>query len=292
MWVWVCAHAQSATLPHRCCFREVQGTEIRGTFFNDEVDKYHDMIEVDKVYLISNGRVKVANKRFSALDNDYELSFSRNTTVQMMSEDRRISHIQYNFVPISAVNDKAKGDRVDILGAVTQVRDLQELDTRAGKRTTKRDIEVVDNSGCSIRVTLWGCVAGAPGHCGCDLGAWWRVAHRSLFPACACAVRCSDHANQPQEALADAIIAFKGVAVRVADRPAKGLPSASADVKHVRVFDCLQVGEYNGKTLGTWRTTRVDINPDIPEAHKLHGWYAHTAPHSQAANIVPHTLLF
>lgn len=63
-------------------------------------------------------------------------------------------------------------------------------------------------------------------------------------------------------------------------------------MKHVRVFDWLQVGEYNGKTLGTWRTTRVDINPDIPEAHKLHGWYAHTAPHSQAANIVPHTLLF
>ena len=161
------------------------------------MDKYHDMIEVDKVYLISNGRVKVANKRFSALDNDYELSFSRNTTVQMMSEDRRISHIQYNFVPISAVNDKAKGDRVDILGAVTQVRDLQELDTRAGKRTTKRDIEVVDNSGCSIRVTLWGCVTGAAGHCGCDLGAWWRVAHRGLFPACACAVTTPTSPKRP-----------------------------------------------------------------------------------------------
>jgi len=34
------------------------------------------------------------------------------------------------------------------------------------------------------------------------------------------------------------------------------------------------VGEYNGKTLGTWRTTKVDFNPDIPEATHLRTWLA------------------
>lgn len=34
-----------------------------------------------------------------------------------------------------------------------------------------------------------------------------------------------------------------------------------------------KVGDYNGKTIGVAMSTVFQINPDIPEAHKLRGWF-------------------
>jgi replication factor A1 len=51
------------------------GGEIRATFFRDAVDKFEPMLKENGVYYFSGGRVKVANKKFSSINNDYEVSF-------------------------------------------------------------------------------------------------------------------------------------------------------------------------------------------------------------------------
>ena len=49
--------------------------EIRATAFKDECDKFYNMIEIGKVYYITQGSLKAANRQYSNLNNEYEISF-------------------------------------------------------------------------------------------------------------------------------------------------------------------------------------------------------------------------
>ena len=56
--------------------------EIRGTAFNLVADELYPKLEEGKVYYVSKARVNLAKKKFSNVNNDYELSFERNTEVE------------------------------------------------------------------------------------------------------------------------------------------------------------------------------------------------------------------
>jgi replication factor A1 len=58
------------------------GTQIRGTFFREAVDMFYDLIQKDSVYFMSNGRLKAANKQFSSIPNEYEITFDKNSIIQ------------------------------------------------------------------------------------------------------------------------------------------------------------------------------------------------------------------
>ena len=55
--------------------RPLQGTAIEATMWREVADKYHPLLEEGKVYFFSRGKVKPANKNFSAVRNDYTISF-------------------------------------------------------------------------------------------------------------------------------------------------------------------------------------------------------------------------
>ena len=57
--------------------------EIRGTGFNDQCDMLYDLFQEGGVYYISSPcRVQIAKKQFTNLNNDYELTFERDTVVE------------------------------------------------------------------------------------------------------------------------------------------------------------------------------------------------------------------
>lgn len=51
------------------------GTQIEGTFFNDGAKKFDPILQQNKVYVFSNGQVKMANKRFTSIRNDFSIIF-------------------------------------------------------------------------------------------------------------------------------------------------------------------------------------------------------------------------
>ena len=59
----------------------IQG-EIRATAFNDTAERFYPQFEVDKVYYISKCQVKNANKQYSSLKNDYEMTFRDDAEVE------------------------------------------------------------------------------------------------------------------------------------------------------------------------------------------------------------------
>lgn len=132
--------------------------EIRATAFREMVDKYYEMIKVGKVYFFSKCQLKPANKQFSNLKNDYEMTFTSDTLVQECDDsDADIPTIQYNFVPISSVAQLEQNAVVDVAGVCTECSDVQQFTARAsGKELKKRDVVLADQSRTSVSLTLWG----------------------------------------------------------------------------------------------------------------------------------------
>ncbi|KAF8911056.1 hypothetical protein CPB84DRAFT_1763251 [Gymnopilus junonius] len=131
--------------------------EIRATGFNLAVDELYPKLEEGKVYYISKARVNLAKKKFSNVNNDYELSFERNTEVEECHEITNVPTIKYNFVPLNALEELNKDAICDVIGVVKEASPLSEItSTKQNRQIPKRDLTLVDKSGFSVRMTLWG----------------------------------------------------------------------------------------------------------------------------------------
>lgn len=59
--------------------------EIRATAFNAVVDDLYSRLEEGKVYYLSKARVNLAKRKFSNVNNDYELGLEKNTEIEEAS---------------------------------------------------------------------------------------------------------------------------------------------------------------------------------------------------------------
>ncbi|OJA10202.1 hypothetical protein AZE42_05120 [Rhizopogon vesiculosus] len=131
--------------------------EIRGTAFNTVVDDLYDRFEEGKVYYISKARVNLAKKKFSNIQNDYELSLEKNTEVEECLETTGVPMMKYSFVPLSSLEELQKDHTCDVIGIVKEVGPIGEITSKASNKTIpKRDLTIVDKSQYSVRLTLWG----------------------------------------------------------------------------------------------------------------------------------------
>ncbi|XP_050527598.1 replication protein A 70 kDa DNA-binding subunit-like [Daktulosphaira vitifoliae] len=134
--------------------------EIRATAFNSECDKFYDMIEVNKVYFITKGIgiVKTANKKYTNLNNDYELTLNGETQIFPCHDfdDTQMPTMKFNFVSLNVVKDLDTDSMVDVIGVCQHASDVVNLVSKTTKKELKkRDITLVDQSLSSVTVTLW-----------------------------------------------------------------------------------------------------------------------------------------
>ncbi|KAK4019388.1 replication protein A 70 kDa DNA-binding subunit [Daphnia magna] len=132
--------------------------EIRATAFNAECDKFYHMIEIDKVYYISQAQLKAANKQYTSIKNDYEMTFSQNTTVIPCHDDTsNIPSITFNFVPINQLINLEKDSIIDIIGVVKSANDVRViLSKTTNKELRMREVQMVDSTNTEVNLTLWG----------------------------------------------------------------------------------------------------------------------------------------
>ncbi|KAL0838920.1 hypothetical protein ABMA28_016932 [Loxostege sticticalis] len=198
--------------------------EIRATAFKNECDKFYDMIQVDKVYYISRCQLKTANKQYTSLKNDYEMTFNSDTVVAECTEDASsLPTVKYDFVPINTIAEKSPDTIIDVIGVCKSAGDLQELTAKStGKLLKKREVMLVDSSGGAVTLTLWGNEA------------------------------------EKFEGSTNPVILAKGA----------------------------RLTEFNGsKSLSYLASTMLRLNPDLPEAHKLRGWYDNGGADMDIVNI-------
>lgn len=133
------------------------GGEIRITCFNAVVDRFYDVIEVGKVYLISKGSLKPAQKNFNHLKNEWEIFLESASTVELCpDEDGSIPRQQFSFRPIGDVEKAENNAILDIIGVVTSVNPSVPILRKNGMETHRRTLNLKDDSGKAVEVTLWG----------------------------------------------------------------------------------------------------------------------------------------
>jgi len=143
---------------------DAQGGEIRATCFNVQADQFFDLIEVDKVYLISRGSLKPAQKKFNPLNHEYEITADfRISTEVFPNDDSSIPRQQYNFHQISEIENIEVSSIVDLVGIVTSVCPSATITRKDGSEAQKRTLQLKDMSGRSVEVTLWGKFCDAEG---------------------------------------------------------------------------------------------------------------------------------
>ncbi|XP_035946962.1 replication protein A 70 kDa DNA-binding subunit isoform X3 [Halichoerus grypus] len=184
--------------------------EIRATAFNEQVDKFFPLIDMNKVYYISKGILKIANKQFTAVKNDYEMTFNNETSVMPCEHGHHLPTVQFDFTGISDLENKPKDSLIDIIGICKSYEDATKITVKSNNReVSKRNIYLMDMSGKVVTATLWG-----------------EDADRF------------DGSRQP-------VMAIKGA----------------------------RVSDFGGRSLSVLSSSTVIVNPDIPEAYKLRGWF-------------------
>ncbi|XP_076330742.1 replication protein A 70 kDa DNA-binding subunit-like [Tachypleus tridentatus] len=132
--------------------------EIRAMAFNDCCDTFYQMIEPNKVYYISNGSLRTANKQFTSVKNDYEMVLTGDTTV-ILCKDRSngIPTLLFNFVPLNQLEYVEKDSVIDVIGICKDAGELQVgISQKSNKEYKKRDIVLFDQSVTEMTATLWG----------------------------------------------------------------------------------------------------------------------------------------
>ncbi|XP_047082714.1 replication protein A 70 kDa DNA-binding subunit A-like [Lolium rigidum] len=133
------------------------GGEIRVACFNALLDRFYEVVEVGKVYVVSRGNLKPAQKNFNHLNSEWEIMLENGSTVELCpDEDRSIPSQRFDFRPISEIEDTPTTNMVDIIGVVTSVSTCTTLQKKNGTETQKRNINLKDMSGRSVDVTMWG----------------------------------------------------------------------------------------------------------------------------------------
>jgi replication factor A1 len=103
-----------------------QGTQIQATMFNEAAKKFFDRFQLGKVYYISKGTLKLANKQFKTVKNDYEMTLNENSEVEEASnEETFVPETKFSFVPIDQlgpyVNEKELVGKILLLPYVLMI---------------------------------------------------------------------------------------------------------------------------------------------------------------------------
>lgn len=65
-------------------------------------------LPLSQVYYFSKGTLKIANKQFTAVKNDYEMTFSNETSVIPCEGGHHLPTVQFDFTGIDDLESKSK----------------------------------------------------------------------------------------------------------------------------------------------------------------------------------------
>ncbi|KAL2321509.1 hypothetical protein Fmac_025888 [Flemingia macrophylla] len=135
-----------------------EGTQIQATMFNDAARKFFDKFVLGKVYYISKGTLKVANKQFKTVQNEYEMTLNESSEVEEVAgEASFVPETKFNFVQIDQLGPFVnKLELVDVVGVVKNVSSTMSIRRKSDNESIpKRDITIADETKKTVVVSLW-----------------------------------------------------------------------------------------------------------------------------------------
>ena len=113
-------------------FVDSEGTAIQATLWREAVERYENVLEVGKLYYVSKGSLRPANRQYSTVNNDYEMSLDGKSEIveaseeeQLESSAKKIFEKAFEFVSIGnlAKRVNSKKPTCDVCAVVKSVAD-------------------------------------------------------------------------------------------------------------------------------------------------------------------------
>jgi len=79
---------------------------------------FFDKLQEDQVYVFSNGKVNLANQKFTSIKNDFCIVFDKQAEIYKSADDQKIQTTGFAFTPISNIENFDKNRTIDVIGIV------------------------------------------------------------------------------------------------------------------------------------------------------------------------------
>ncbi|KAM6910908.1 replication protein A 70 kDa DNA-binding subunit-like isoform 2-T2 [Lycodopsis pacificus] len=130
--------------------------EIKITAFNNEVDRFFSLVEQGKVYFITKATLKIANKQYTTLKNDYEITLHAQSSIVPCDDSQDIPVLHCDFVPIAELENRDKDAIIDVIGVCKSADDVSRITMKNSREVSKRVLNLMDTTGKVVAVTVWG----------------------------------------------------------------------------------------------------------------------------------------
>ncbi|CAM6098031.1 unnamed protein product [Calypogeia fissa] len=138
-----------------------EGTQIQATMFKEAADKFYDKLQLGKLYYISKGSLRAANKRYSTINNDYEMTLNEKSEVEEIPEEEsssfKVPLVTYNFVKLDELGPHVNGRAlIDVIGVLQSVGSGTSIRRKSNnEEIPKRELVIADQSGKTVQLSLW-----------------------------------------------------------------------------------------------------------------------------------------
>lgn len=79
------------------------------------------------------------------------------SSMQQAEDQSSLPQARFNFTSVGDLQSVENGTTIDVLGVLRDVSDVKQIFSEAkGRSHDKRELTLVDNSNCSVQLTIWG----------------------------------------------------------------------------------------------------------------------------------------
>ncbi|KAJ6242782.1 replication protein a 70 kda DNA-binding subunit a [Anaeramoeba flamelloides] len=130
--------------------------EIKFVLFQNELEKFGNLLEIGNTYIISGATIKEPNRRYSQkLGERYEMCSNSSTIIQCY-EGELLPKYNLSLVKLQEIKNGKVQNFVDVVGVVTTFEPLATIKNSQGLAFQKINFTLVDQSKCTILATFWG----------------------------------------------------------------------------------------------------------------------------------------
>lgn len=98
----------------------------------------------------------MANPKFTSIKNDYCIVFETNSQIIEVEDDGSIALQNFDFAPIKSIEHIGHMKSLDVIGVIIDITDQETVKLKNKAQKFRKYITIVDESSCSISITLWG----------------------------------------------------------------------------------------------------------------------------------------